>query len=193
MLLLKNGNNRFVTGALVHLQEAIFKEQQQDFAGAILEYQDALRYDSTASIAYYGMAENYLKVRKEERAGIGALVVDAPDLGPVEARHGDVMDRVPCALRVADEPLAVRREVELRRFPEVRNDRHRQLSTLLGPRGRVGEQRGEAQGSNDGKQTSVLDSHGVLSLVKALQSHGKQIFDTSSKVSTKCGVSPCFT
>ena len=68
MLLLKNGNNKFVTGAIIHLQEAIFKEQQQDFAGAILEYQDVLRYDSTASIAYYGLAENYLNVRKEERA-----------------------------------------------------------------------------------------------------------------------------
>ncbi len=54
--------------ALRHLSRAIIFEEQGNYAGAILEYQDAIALDSTAAVFHRKMAENYLRLRKNRNA-----------------------------------------------------------------------------------------------------------------------------
>ena len=55
--------NSYNPAALDHYMRAMKFEEEGDNASAILEYQDAIANDSTASVFYYSIGECYLKLR----------------------------------------------------------------------------------------------------------------------------------
>lgn len=54
--------------AISHFMEGSILDLQGDYAAAILEYLDALRYDSTSSTIYMAIAEDYAKLGKLDNA-----------------------------------------------------------------------------------------------------------------------------
>jgi tetratricopeptide (TPR) repeat protein len=68
--------------ALTHFIDGSMQETKGDFAQAILEYQDALRYDHDPAI-YYALAKNYSMLRKHDIAaenGLEAVRLDSTNI-----------------------------------------------------------------------------------------------------------------
>ncbi|MCL5019372.1 MAG: tetratricopeptide repeat protein, partial [Patescibacteria group bacterium] len=65
---IKNPASSYNPRALDHFLRGMLYDDQGNYAQAILEYQDAIQYDSTASIFYFSMGEDYAFLRKEENA-----------------------------------------------------------------------------------------------------------------------------
>lgn len=63
----KFDTNYFQTQARTYLIAGTLKQQQKDFAASILEFQEALRYDSSAAIEF-AIAKSYLELNKFENA-----------------------------------------------------------------------------------------------------------------------------
>lgn len=63
----KFDTNYFQTQARTYLIAGTIKQQQNEFAASILEFQEALRYDSSAAIEF-AIAKSYLELNKFENA-----------------------------------------------------------------------------------------------------------------------------
>lgn len=63
----KFDTNYFQTQARTYLIAGTLKQQQNEFAASILEFQEALRYDSSAAIEF-AIAKSYLELNKFENA-----------------------------------------------------------------------------------------------------------------------------
>ncbi|NVM00694.1 MAG: tetratricopeptide repeat protein [Candidatus Helarchaeota archaeon] len=61
-------NNSYNSRAMEHYVEGIIYDMKEEYAAAILEYQDAVRYDPNVPIFYLSLAEDYYYLRKDERA-----------------------------------------------------------------------------------------------------------------------------
>jgi tetratricopeptide (TPR) repeat protein len=67
--------------AFEHMSLGFLYEMQGNYPAAILEYQDALRYDSTAVVLHYSLFENFVRLQKREQAvqALRAFVLATPD------------------------------------------------------------------------------------------------------------------
>ena len=61
-------NNSYNSKAMEHYLEGIIYDMNEEYASAILEYQDAVRYDPNVPIFYLSMAEDYFYLQKDEPA-----------------------------------------------------------------------------------------------------------------------------
>lgn len=76
--------------ALTHFIDGSMQESKGDFAGAILEYQDALRFDHDPAI-YYALAKNYSMLRKHDLAaenGLEAVRLDSTNVTYLQTLAG---------------------------------------------------------------------------------------------------------
>jgi tetratricopeptide (TPR) repeat protein len=65
---LKKEKTKYNKSALEHLIEASILDLKQEYPAAILEYQEALQYDSSAVAIYYALAKDYMILGKYESA-----------------------------------------------------------------------------------------------------------------------------
>jgi len=61
-------NSSYNSKAMERFLEGIIYDMKEEYASAILEYQDAVRYDPNVPIFYLSMAEDYYYLRKDELA-----------------------------------------------------------------------------------------------------------------------------
>ena len=61
-------NNSYDSKAMEHYLEGVIYDMKEEYSSAILEYQDAVRYDPNVPIFYLSMAEDYYYLRKDEPA-----------------------------------------------------------------------------------------------------------------------------
>lgn len=110
---------QYDTRAIQHYMEGVNAELQGNYAMAVLEYREALRFDSTSATIYSELARAYIRLQKYHRAE-GVLerglkqTDDSTDLLPILGQVYSALDKLDQAKNVYNRLLSITDDTQVR-------------------------------------------------------------------------------